>query len=223
MNRIAVIYTVKSVLGSFEGKLRAAMPNRQLKVHNLLDEFLATDPSPDEQGRFTETNKKRLYNDILNAELTGADVIVVTCSTLTPTVMEIRPFIKTPIVAIDDAMAEEAVMAGNKIKVLATAMSTIEPTKKLLSAVAAKQGKAIFLDAEDNEPAYAAMRQGNMELHDRLVEQAAERISGYDAVVLAQASMAHLEASVQNICGCPVFSSPDRCIRQVKQLLEQMD
>ena len=40
-------------------------------------------------------------------ELTGADIIVTTCSTLTPAVELIRPFIQVPVIAIDDAWQKE--------------------------------------------------------------------------------------------------------------------
>ena len=219
MKRIALIHTVKSVLNTFEGRLREAMPGEELKIHNLLDDFLASDPSPDEKGVFTTENRQRLYNDIQSAQLTGADVIVVTSSTLSPAVGQIRPFVRTPLVAIDDAMAQAAVAAGSRIKVLATAMSTLGPTQQKLREEAARQGKEIVLEAEDNEPAYAAMRRGDMATHDLMVKERASLVKGWDVVVLAQASMAHLEADVAAVTGLPTFSSPERCIRQVKEIL----
>ena len=59
---------------------------------------------PRRHREFTIENRCRLYNDIKSAEMAGADMIVVTCSTLTPVVNMIRPFIKVPLIAIDDAM-----------------------------------------------------------------------------------------------------------------------
>ena len=61
MKRIALIHTVKVVLNTFEIQLIKAMPKENLKIHNLLDDFLATDPSLDEKGLFTVENKQRLY------------------------------------------------------------------------------------------------------------------------------------------------------------------
>ncbi len=93
-----------------------------VKIHNLWDDFLANNPN--EIGEFTIENRCRLYNDIKSAEMTGADMIVVTCSTLTPVVNMIRPFVRVPLIAIDDAMGREAVTCGIRILVLATAGST---------------------------------------------------------------------------------------------------
>ena len=219
MKRIAIIHTVKPVLNSFDKRLRKAIPNEELIIHNVLDDFLATDPSPDGVGYFTINNKKRLLNDIQSAELTGADLIVVTCSTLTPVVTEIRPFIKTPIVAIDDAMADAAVAKGSKIKVLATAKSTIAPAIARLQQAAKDAEKEISIDSEYNEPAYTAMKEMDLKTHDEIVMKQAEFVRGYDVIVLAQASMAHLEADIEKITKILTFSSPERCVQRIKEML----
>lgn len=186
MKRVALIHTVRPVLGSFPELLESVV-GQKLKIHNILDDFLASDPA--EIGCFSLENRKRLFNDLQSCELTKPDVIVVTCSTLTPAVQLIRPFINVPIVAIDDAMTEKAVRIGKKIKVVATAMSTLEPTINKLKQEAAIAGTEIEVDAEDNEPAYTAMRSGDMETHNRLVLEMIKQVKGYDCIVLAQASM----------------------------------
>jgi len=219
MKRLAIIHTVKPVLNSFETRIREAMPDKDLIIHNLFDDFLATDPSPDGVGYFTIDNKKRLLNDIFSAELTGADLIVTTCSTLTPIVAEIRPFVKVPIVAIDDAMAEAAVEKGSKIMVLATAKSTIPSTIARLRQAAQDITKEIVLDSTFNETAYHAMKRFDLKTHDDIVLDQAKSISGYDVIVLAQASMAHLEREIERIANTPTFSTPDRCVQQIKKIL----
>lgn len=222
MKRIALIHTVKPVLNNFENQLREAMPSEVLIIHNLYDDFLAFDPSPEGKGFFTEKNKQRLYNNLKSAELTDADVIAVTCSTLTPTVTQIRHFMSTPVVAIDDAMAEAAVEKGSNIKVLATAFSTLAPTVLRLKQAAKDLGKEITIDSSDNNPAYIAMKNGDIETHDNLVKKQAESIKGFDVIVLAQASMAHLEAELEAITGLKTFSSPKLCIERIKFLLSEV-
>ena len=126
MKSIALIHTVKTVANSFEQQLKDYV-GEPVKIHNLWDDFLANNPN--EIGEFTIENRCRLYNDIKSAEMTGADMIVVTCSTLTPVVNMIRPFVKVPLIAIDDAMGRKAVTYGDKILVLATAGSTEKPMR----------------------------------------------------------------------------------------------
>lgn len=220
MKRIALVHTVRPVLGSFPELLQSVV-GQELKMHNLLDEFLASDPA--DIGYFSIENRNRLLNDIKSCELTGADLIVVTCSTLTPTVQLIRPFIKVPVIAIDDAMTQKAVRIGTKIKVLATAMSTLKPTIAKLQQEAQAAGITIEVDAQDNLEAYTAMRAGDMVTHDRLVLKDIEQIKGYDCIVLAQASMGHLQAQAQEIAGVPVLASPILCCEMVKEKIKELD
>jgi len=216
MKKVAIIYTVRPVLETFPELLEEVV-GEKLKIFNLLDDFLASDPG--ETGIFSKENHNRLFNDCKSCELTGADIIVVTCSTLTPAVQLIRAFIKVPIVAIDDAMTEKAVRIGSKIKVIATASSTIKPTVDKLQQEATLAGVQVCIDAEDNETAYAAMKRKDLATHDKLVLEQIAKVKGYDSIVLAQASMGHLKAEAEKLVNIPVLASPRLCCEQVKQLL----
>ena len=145
-------------------------------------------------------------------------MIVVTCSTLTPVVNMIRPFVKVPLIAIDDAMGRKAVTYGDKI--LATAGSTEGPMREKLNAEAAKLNKTIQIDFKANAEAFQAMKAVQMDRHDAILLDMAKDISGYDCVVLAQASMAHLDQKIEAICKIPVLSSPGLCMEQVKETLK---
>ena len=217
MKSIALIHTVKTVANSFEQKLKDYV-GEPVKIHNLWDDFLANNPN--EIGEFTIENRCRLYNDIKSAEMTGADMIVVTCSTLTPVVNMIRPFVRVSLIAIDDAMGRKAVTCGERILVLATAGSTEGPMREKLNAEAAKLGKSIQIDFQANAEAFQAMKAVQMERHDAILLDMAKNISGYDCVVLAQASMAHLDQKIEAICKIPVLSSPGLCMEQVKETLK---
>ena len=217
MKSIALIHTVKSVADTFEAKLRAGV-SQDIKVYNMLDEFLAKNPN--EIGEFTIENRNRLLNDVKTAEMTGADVIVTTCSTLTPVIEMIRPFIKAPVITIDDAMAKKSVTFGPKVLVMATAESTIEPTKNKVAAEAALAGVEVELSEMVLMDAFKAMQSQNMKEHDRILRDRSKEIKGFDCIVLAQASMAHMEAEIEKITGCPTLSSPALCIAQVNEAIK---
>ena len=78
MKSIALIHTVKSVAAGFDDSLRNYL-GYEVKIHNLWDDFLANNPN--EVGEFTIQNRNRLLCDMKAQELTGADIIVTTCST----------------------------------------------------------------------------------------------------------------------------------------------
>lgn len=165
MKRIALIHTVGSVYASFETQLRSVL-GEEVLIHNILDDFLATNPI--EVGSFTKTNVERLRCDIQSAVLTGCDVVVTSCSTLSPAVERLKGEFSTPIITIDDAMANKAVEAGSSLVVLATAHSTVEPTLEKLRRTAKEQGKAISVEAFVCTEAITALRRGDKEEHDRL-------------------------------------------------------
>ena len=214
MKRIACIHTVYSVIDSFTRQLREGIPG-DFKIHTLYDDFLASDPA--DTGKFSAINHQRLRLDFQACALTGADVIVVSCSTLSPSVRLLRGEVNVPVVAIDDAMVADAVAAGRRIGLLATANSTVGPSSSALQAAAAAAGTEIQLQVLCNEEANRAMKSGDKATHDRLVLELC------DVVVLAQASMAHMEAAVAERTGIPVLSSPKRCIAQVREILEKRD
>lgn len=220
MKKVALIHTVKSVSNTFEDKLKQAF-QEEIKVSNLLDDFLSNNAN--ELGEFTIDNRNRLLLDMKTQELTGADVIVTTCSTLTPIVEMIRPFMKIPVVAIDDAMARKGVTFGSRILVMATAQSTVEPTIIKLQVEADKVGVEIKVDSLVNHEAFVAVKALNIEKHDELLRVAARDIRGYDCIILAQASMAHMEKEISEICKCPVLSSPALCIEEIKETLNKIN
>ena len=127
MKSIALIHTVQSLAISFSKQLQDFL-QEDVKIHNIWDDFLANNPN--EIGKFSLENKNRLFYIVKAAELTNADLIVTTCSTLTPTIKEIRSFIKIPIIAIDDAITKKAAVEGNNILILATAESALKATKE---------------------------------------------------------------------------------------------
>jgi Asp/Glu/hydantoin racemase len=125
------------------------------------------------------------------------------------------------VIKIDEAMIAEAVERGPRIGVVATAPTTLGPTRHLLQARAAAQDKKIEIELILVEHAIAALLSGDGTTHDRLVKQAtldlARRV---DVVVLAQASMARvLDVIPEAERGVPILSSPHLALRQVKQLL----
>ena len=63
---------------------------------------------------------------------------------------------------------------------------------------------------------YQALKAGDQAAHDRIVLEMADEMRDRDVLVLAQASMAHMEQPVSAHTGLPVLSSPRRCVEQGK-------
>jgi len=214
MKTIALLHTVPSVLATFPNDLREALAGEELLIHNTMDEFLASDANI---NGFTQANLNRLLFILKAIELETPDLIVVTCSTLGPGVEKIKPFISTPIIVIDDAMTTKAVSLGQRITIMATARSTVAPTREKL--IGRANGKALEITELVCDDAYTAIKKMDKTTHDRLLKEAAAAIKGQEVIVLAQASMGHLEEDIAKITGSETLSSPKLCFEQIKKTL----
>lgn len=215
--KVALIHTVQSVLESFGDKIKSVIDD--VEITNILDEYLATDPA--KRGEFTVNNKNRLFKIIECAEMTEPDAIVVSCSTVSPAVELIKPFISVPLITIDEAMIKKAVEIGTNIAVMATAKSTIKPTTHCLRREADKINKKIQLSVTCCPDAFEAMESGDMKKHNEILIKKASDMKKHDVIVLAQASMAGAERDMMEATNTPVVSSPRFCIEQLKEILNK--
>lgn len=164
--------------------------------------------------------RRRLINYYFMARDAGADVIFNTCSSVGDVALHAREILDVPIVKIDDAMAEEAVLKYKKIGVLATLQTTLEPTIRLLHHFGRIHNKNCFVVESLAKGAFEAIVNGDQTLHDSLIIEAANSIApDVDAFVLAQGSMARMEAKLSEITHKPILSSPERGVLSLQKVL----
>ncbi|MCE5333825.1 MAG: aspartate/glutamate racemase family protein [Desulfobacteraceae bacterium] len=162
---------------------------------------------------------RRILQQCVLATEAGAELIVFTCSSTSPAVDFIRPLCDVRIMKVDEPMAERAVQLGSRIGVITTAETTLGPSANLVKNEAARAGKTVQVDARLEADAFKARLAGNIAEHDRIIQKAcAELAAQNDVVVLAQASMAHLAASLQERLNRPVLSSPPLCMEALKAI-----
>jgi len=219
MKHITLLHTVASVYSSYPEMLKEAFEG-DVEVTSLVDEFLVTNAR--KKGYFPSENRKKLLLDLMSAEAEGPDLIIVTCSSLTPFAGEYRNVIKTPIVLIDTNMCKTAAEKGKRIAVLATAPTTVDPTVSLIKSEAGKIGKEVTVDAFLDESAMDALKKGDVKKHDEILDcLATEKCKGYDVIVLAQASMATAASLVsKSVKNAIVLTSPGSSIEEAKEILK---
>ena len=93
------------------------------------------------------------------------------------------------------------------------------PTTEKLFADAQIAGKEIEVSSVVCIEAFHALQKQDMDLHDRLVMQEAQKISGSDVIVLAQASTAHLQQKIEALCGVKTLASPELCVERIHTIL----
>ena len=164
---------------------------------------------------------RRLCQHVVSAEEAGAELIAVTCSSISPAVDVARRLVSRPVLKIDEPMAEAAVKRGERIGIVATVATTLDPTSNLLRNKAVELGKSISLSTLLCQEAFHAILQGDTERHDRIViEKAVELAKGVDLLVLAQGSMARLTKPLSQQISIPVLSSPNLFVEKLKSMLQ---
>ena len=213
--RLAFVHTVGFLADTFRRLMREEQPN--IDCFHILNESLLQDilrgvPKTEVYRRVTE--------QVILASDAQADLIVVTCSSISPAVDIARLLVGKPVLKIDGPMAAEAVKIGTRIGLLCTAASTLKPSSALLKAHAEEQGRTIALITHVNSDAYTALMAGDRERHDLLVRQSALELSTeVDVLVLAQASLAHLREELTRELPCAVLASPPLLMRELAQRL----
>jgi len=187
--KLGLIHTSATLVPVFAQLCKDKLPN--VEVFNIADDSLVKGIR--DAGSLTATIVRRVAGYLESAKLAGADYIMVTCSSIGPAVEAGAKLIGVPVLRVDQPMADQAVATGEKIGVIATLPTTLEPTADLILRRAALAGKQIELTSKLCEGAFEALMAGDATTHDAKVAAALKELSQQvDVIVLAQASMARV-------------------------------
>lgn len=216
--QVALIHTSPSMIPTFKTLIDELIGQRA-KVFNMVDESLLCDIIG--HGCCPPATAKRLVGHVLAAEQAGAEIILVTCSSMGRAVEASRALVASQVLRVDEPMADKAVAIGGRIGVIATLPSTLEPTVALIKARAALAGAKVTLRSQVIEGAFEAVMSGNGAKHDDLVAAAVrEMATAVDVIVLAQASMARVvETLPPEQRPVPILSSPRSAVEHLASLV----
>ncbi|MGN6219743.1 MAG: aspartate/glutamate racemase family protein [Microbacterium sp.] len=200
--RIAFLHTGAVNIAPFGMLATELIPGAT--VVNYLDDRIVADLGDAERAASVP---ERIDDLVRAAAAGGADAVLFTCSSISELAAPAAAGAGIPVLRVDEAMADAAVRAGRRIRVLATLPTTCRPTLALLQERAALAGVEPEVTSEVIEGAFAAVAGGDRATHDRLVAAAIERgAAEADVIVLAQASMASAAEAVS--VDVPVLTSP---------------
>lgn len=217
--QIAFIHTSPSMIPVFKGLADELL--RGEKIFNMVDESLLCDIIA--CGNCPPATAKRLAGHVMAADDAGAEFILVTCSSMGRAVEASRALVKASVLRVDEPMAQRAVEIGNRIGVIATLPSTLEPTAALIKAHASAVGKPLELTTQVVPGAFEAVISGNGAKHDELVGVALRELAKtVDVIVLAQASMARVVDSLAAADKpVPILLSPRSAVESLAKRLER--
>ena len=217
MPTVAFVHTVLSLPPTFAALAGELAPDAE--IFHVVDESLLGVAR--REGGLSATTRRRVLGHLESAAEAGADLVVVTCSSIGPAVDEGRSFVPVPVLRIDEPMADEAVRLGSRVGVLATLRTTLEPTAELVERRAREAGRDVEVVSRLCDGAFEALQAGDRERHDEVVRDGLRELAAQvDVVVLAQASMARVADSATDVA-VPVLSSPRLGMERAAALLQR--
>lgn len=215
---LGFVHTSATLVPVFQ-ELAAKYLDASIETFHLSDDSLIKDVI--RRNELTPLTAKRVGQHIASAEEAGADFILVTCSSIGRAVEAAAEKAKIPVLRVDQPMADAAVDIGNRIGVVATLPTTLDPTADLIRRRAQLAGSEVVITERLCEGAFAALMSGDTATHDDAVATALRELSEQcDVIVLAQASMARVaDALPAEEKPVPVLSSPALAVQHLATLL----
>jgi Asp/Glu/hydantoin racemase len=214
---LVLVHTIPDLVRDFARWCGDELPG--VRVLHVLDEPMLERIK--QRGHDGPEDDEHLLSHLRVAEDIAASALLVTCSTVSRAVARVRDRTVIPLFAIDDAMAREAVAIAGRVTIIATASTTLEPSRALVEAAAARAGRRVDVGIRFVDGALPALLSGDAATHDRLLVAAIrESAEAADVVVLAQATMARvLPALEAEAVSTPVLTSPQLALADVRAAL----
>jgi Asp/Glu/hydantoin racemase len=215
--KVAFIYTVQGLVDDFR-RLCAELAPGAAQCHmadeSLIQGVLAA-------GGLTPAIYRRVCEHVVAAEAAGANVVQVTCSSISPCVDVARRLVSVPVLKIDEPMVEQAVARYRRIGVIATAATTLKPTGDLVRQKARDSGRPVEVETVLCAGAYEAFLAGDRDRADGIVlDHLRALMARVEVVLLAQASMARVAGKLTPAeSTAPVLSSPRPAMERLAQVL----
>lgn len=170
-------------------------------------------------GYVTAPPAARLIGMYMKAVCDGADAILNLCSSVgevADAAQDMAKYVGVPIVRVDEEMCREAVRKGNKIAVMATLPTTLEPTKNTILRVAREMNRHVELVDCLVDGAFG-LNQDQFKM--LMTEYAGKVAEEADVILFAQGSMAYCEDIIHEKYKKPVVSSPRFGAEALKEAL----
>jgi Asp/Glu/hydantoin racemase len=214
---LGLIHTSATLVPVFQQLCNQHLPGVQ--VFNIVDDSLIKNVI--KNGELKPDTARRVVDYAASAEAAGADFILYTCSSIGAAVETAATLSKVPVLRVDQPMADKAVQIGNRIGVIATLPTTLNPTTDLVKRRAVVAGKDVQVISKLCEGAFEALMSGDAATHDQMVAAALKELSSQvDVIVLAQASMARVVDTLDEADKkVPILASPGIAIEHLATIL----
>jgi len=206
--RIALIHATPVAIEPVVAAFAQGWPEAELA--NLLDDSLSTDRAqqkdlaPEMFPRFERLARYAVDN--------GARGVLFTCSAFGPAIEAAAKALSVPVLKPNEAMFDAALERGRRIGMVATFGPAMQSMEAEFIDSSGRELQAILADG-----AMDALRAGDAETHNRLVAEAAARLRGVDAIMLAHFSTARALNAVKARVSVPVLTAPDAAVARLRK------
>lgn len=190
--------------------------NPDVKIYNIMDDSLLVDTRT--YNGMTPTIASRMLNYAKAAEASGADGVLVTCTSVNDATKFIRPLMNIPILNIEEPVAEMAVKNGKKIGILGTIPTSPAALGRVVQEKAAELGKEIELVPAVAEGAFDVLCAGDVKKHDEMVCEALEKLAKeVDVIAFSQISMSLIDLPETEV---PVYRIGESGFQKIKEMMD---
>ena len=170
-------------------------------------------------GYVTAPPAAKLIKTYMDAIEDGADAILSICSTtgdIAYSMQETAKYIGVPILIVNEEMCREAVRRGEKIALMATFQSSVDPTRNIITRVSREMGKHVEMKEVLVEGGFGL----EPDQFRALMAEKAKTVADWaDVIVFTQGSMAYCEAYIANMYNKTVLSNPGFGAKALKAAL----
>jgi Asp/Glu/hydantoin racemase len=214
--RAALLSSTRAVFTSMEQAFREAFPEAQ--ILHLLDETLLENFRED--GGISPRSRRKALQMAITAQESGVDGILVTCSTLSPSVDDFRAFLSIPVVKIDEPVIEWVVQSSRSIALVATADTVLKSVEPLVVEKARRSGRTVSISRVVKKDLWPLLAKDPAGFYREIGEAAAKAAKECEAVILTQVSIApgrdYVDPAIRN----RVYASPAYAVRELRRILE---
>ncbi len=217
--KVALVSSTRAVFGPMEAAFREVFPEAQ--ILHLLDETLLEDFR--REGGLSPHSRHKALQMALTAQEAGVDGILVTCSTLSPSVDDFRPFVRIPIIKIDEPVIEEVVQKADTIGLLATAETVLKSVEPLVMKKAQEVARKISVRHFIKGDVWPILQKDPPAFYRAIAEAATQAARECQAVILTQVSIApgrdYMEEKLRN----KIYASPIYAVQTLRKILSKSE
>ena len=149
----------------------------------------------------------------------GAAAILFTCSAFGRAIDAAKTAVSIPVLKPNEAMFEDALLAGNRLGLLATFGPSVPSMETEFDDLVRRQSSSARIESLLVQSAMAALVKGDSQSHNRLLAEAAPQLAECDAIMLAHFSTSRALTYVQRAVACQVLTSPHSAVAKLKKMI----